>query len=43
MRIRLDGRVGTGFGRDKVKKLKIEIEPSAIEICVPAPDASGAA
>ena len=32
-----------GGDREKVKKLKIEIEPSAIEICVPAPDASGAA
>ena len=32
-----------GGDREKVKKLKIEIEPAAIEICVPAPDASGAA
>ncbi len=32
-----------GGDREKVKKLKIEIEPAAIYICVPAPDASGAA
>jgi diacylglycerol kinase (ATP) len=27
-----------GGDRDKVKKLKIDVEPAAIEICVPAPD-----